>query len=244
MPTETKYIDYLDEDEPIPGQLYCCVSFVSPEGIKNCSLRGVKIRGTFDTRERAEKHADKLRKQDPDFDIFVGEVGKWLPWDPEPNSVQDSVYQEKELNDLVKGYKDNLDKAKEVHAQVKQDKLRNAAQHEETRKSKVHARLQKKLQQKREKEALESVDMALGSDVSEPTTQSTTGKKKKNKKKNKKKQEFELDEEVLEEQNKLAIEERHRLNDANRQINAEQATITNIDDQLAKIQELYKKAQL
>src|SRR3989304_5647810 len=110
-PTQnTKYIDYLTEDTPIPGQLWVCVSFLSPEGIKNCSVRGLKVRGVYGTHQEADNRAKELQKLDPDFNVFVGEVGKWLAWDPDPNDVQDSVYQEKELNDLMKGYKDNLEK--------------------------------------------------------------------------------------------------------------------------------------
>ena len=99
----TKYIDYLKEDTPIAGQNFVCLSFVAPEvkKIKNCSLRGIKIRGVFNKKEDAEKHAESLRKEDPDFDIFVGEVGKWLPWDPNPEQVEeDRINREKTLERL------------------------------------------------------------------------------------------------------------------------------------------------
>jgi len=108
----TKYIDYLKEDTPIPRQNWVCVSFLSPEGIKNCSIRGLKIRGVYETKEQANKRADELKAEDEDFHVFVGEVGKWLAWDPDPNSVEDQQYQEKELNDLMKAYRDNLEKTK------------------------------------------------------------------------------------------------------------------------------------
>ena len=35
-----KKIDYLDEDPPMESQKWICVSFLSPEGIKNCNIRG------------------------------------------------------------------------------------------------------------------------------------------------------------------------------------------------------------
>ena len=31
--TEEEKVDYLDVDDSIPGQNYCCLSFVSPEDI-------------------------------------------------------------------------------------------------------------------------------------------------------------------------------------------------------------------
>ena len=48
-------IDHLKEDEPIPGQKFVCLSFVSPEGIRNCSVRGVKVRGVFSTYDEAKE---------------------------------------------------------------------------------------------------------------------------------------------------------------------------------------------
>jgi hypothetical protein len=39
----------------------------------------------------------------------VGEVGKWLPWDPEPSQVGEQEYAEEKLNTLMKKYKENED---------------------------------------------------------------------------------------------------------------------------------------
>jgi hypothetical protein len=39
--------------------------------------------------------------------VFVGEVGKWLPWDPNPNAVAEQEYAEDQLNTLMKKYKEN-----------------------------------------------------------------------------------------------------------------------------------------
>lgn len=121
----TKYIDYLQEDDPIPGQNFVCLSFVSPEikKIKNCSLRGLKIRGVFNKKEDAEKHAESLRKKDPDFDIFVGEVGKWLPWDPAPEQVEDERWQEKELNNIVANYKKAREESKVIFENRKKEMM-------------------------------------------------------------------------------------------------------------------------
>lgn len=160
---KVKKVDHLNEDEPLTGQKYVCISFLSPEGIKNCSVRGLKIRGVYADKADADKRAEELQKLDPDFDVFVGEVGKWLPWDPDPNSVNDQVYQEKELNDLMKGYKDNLDKAKKMQSQRKADMIKDAAQEEQNRNGgAVKERLQKKLEEKKkEKRMTELVNKQL-----------------------------------------------------------------------------------
>ena len=94
-------VDHLDEDRPIPGQNWVCLSFVSPEGIMNTKIRAVKIRGVFATEEEARKHAEELQKKDKYFDTFVGEVGKFLAWDPDPNSISDVQYKDKKLNKIM-----------------------------------------------------------------------------------------------------------------------------------------------
>src|SRR5438309_1363640 len=145
----TKYIDYLTEDQPLELK-WVCISFLSPEGIKNCSIRGLKIRGAFATKEDADKRAKDLQAIDPDFHIFVGEMGKWLSWDPDPNDVGDQIYREKELQDLMKGYKANLEKAKKMQEERKHDMLRQSALQEQTREEKTKARLRKKLEAKKQ----------------------------------------------------------------------------------------------
>ncbi len=105
-------IDLLTEDPPIYGQKFVCMSFLSPENVKNCKIRGCKVRGVFDTYDEAKAHSEKLRNIDPLFDVFVGEVGKWLPIDPDPHSVKETNYYENQLNRLMEGYRANQEKGK------------------------------------------------------------------------------------------------------------------------------------
>ena len=109
-------IDTLVEDPPIPNQTWVLVSFISPEKIKmKSTMRAIKIRGTFSTKESADEYAKKLRQDvEGHFDIYAGEVGKWLPWDSAEN-VEDNDYAEKELNRLVKNHKEHLDKSRMLH---------------------------------------------------------------------------------------------------------------------------------
>jgi hypothetical protein len=73
----------------------------------NTSVRGLKIRGTYNSKEEATLRSKKLQKVDTIHNIFIGEVGKWLPWDPEPSDIQDQEYAEEQLNTLMKKYKEN-----------------------------------------------------------------------------------------------------------------------------------------
>lgn len=206
--TEKEVIDYLEIDNPIPGQNYVCVSFVSPETvmkhkemflfnkfmnqrcgeyekkiddiISKCSdelkekietelkeelqkemryeydtfkskfddftykyhdvletkfnkisdnqtnVRGVKIRGVFDSYRDAENRAKVLQRTDRSFHVFVGQVGYWLPWDPIADRVQDEEYLEDGLQTIMKGYKENEINRDLFYAEEKRDKLKDA----------------------------------------------------------------------------------------------------------------------
>lgn len=195
-----KYIDLCDEDPPISGQKFACMSFVSPERIlkqrenyifeqfikewdftksmskmsdfvnfisykynlkvddvmkdfqeyvkeehdtirtssieddwktfmdKNedklneefnrkhefqTSVRGLKLRGVFNTQEEAELRCKKIRDYDPNHDIFVGPVGMWIPWDPDAYKTGRIEFMEEELNQLHNEKIANETKAKE-----------------------------------------------------------------------------------------------------------------------------------
>lgn len=205
-----KYVDLLDEDKPIAGQKFTCVSFISPDKIlkqkekffferflkhfdfnksmlkfqqflnfvsykyninfdevtedykefvkserenlvettieddyKNfldnkedeltkefnnlhnfqTNVRGIKVRGSFETQEEAELRCRMLREVDPNHDIFVGPVGMWMPWEPEAYKTGKVEYLEKELNDLMNHKVQNEMQAKqEFEARVKETK--------------------------------------------------------------------------------------------------------------------------
>ena len=175
MAEQTERQDYLEVDNPIPGQNYTCISFISPENTlakkelfmfnkymsQRCaeletkvdeiiqkssdelrnqikeevvsqlhehmkysyekfnstfedfkykyseqlekqfatfcdfktSVRGVKVRGCFDTIQEAQNKAKELQRQDRSFHVFVGQVGYWLPWDPCADKVTDEYIQ-------------------------------------------------------------------------------------------------------------------------------------------------------
>jgi hypothetical protein len=90
------------------------------------TVRGLKIRGTYSTKEEAVSRSKKLQRLDPIHNIFVGEIGKWLPWDPEPSQVAEQEYAEEELNTLMKKYKEN-EEAKDVFEREKRTKMMGAS---------------------------------------------------------------------------------------------------------------------
>lgn len=208
-----KYVDLCDEDQPIAGQKFVCVSFISPEKIiktrenflfenfvkqwdlsksmekfadfinfvsykyklnvenviadfneftkeeetklksyaidddyavfidkneerldeifnKNhefqTSVRGLKVRGVFQTQEEAEMKCKSLRENDPNHDIFVGPVGLWIPFHPDAYKTGKIEFMEEELNQLHHEKLKNETKAKQEFDQRIKDTKRKA----------------------------------------------------------------------------------------------------------------------
>jgi len=195
--------DFLEVDRPVPGQNYCCISFISPENILKqkevflshkytnhlvkqysdkidqlvslnedldsktitqlkedlkstmestyqeykekledfkfitpklydefeeqnnfrTSVRGVKMRGTYDTYREAQVRAKVLQRIDQSHNVFVGQVGYWLPWDPEADKIQDQEYVNEELNKLMKEYKTNETKRDLFYEEQKREAI-------------------------------------------------------------------------------------------------------------------------
>lgn len=241
----TKEVDYLEEDKPIRGQNYVCLSFLSPENvIKNkevyffekflakfssdmdellngmamkykdeadtikvirennaqifdgkelqesfrfykrvngetlekeyleqnnfqTTVRGIKVRGVFETLKEAQVRAETLRRLgDKNFDIFVGQVGVWCPWSPNPEDMQNQEYAESQLNTLMKEYQDNMTLRDEFYEMRKREKMEDAQK-------KLKENLEKKdpLTERKELEMIQETEQ--GMDTSETTEDKT-----------------------------------------------------------------------
>ena len=71
------------------------------------TVRGLKVRGVYDTMKEADFRAKQLRSRDSSHHVFRGQVGAWLPWDPNPDDIENQEYAEEELNTLMKKKKEN-----------------------------------------------------------------------------------------------------------------------------------------
>lgn len=89
------------------------------------TIRGLKIRGTYDTLKEAQIRSKVLQKLDSSNNVYIGQVGYWLPWDPDPNNL-DSEYLESELNNLMKEYKNNESKLDDYYQQQTRDRAQKA----------------------------------------------------------------------------------------------------------------------
>jgi hypothetical protein len=170
-------IDYLEVDDPIPGQQYVCLSFVSPEDMIETkesfkvakflqsvckdkdmdfkkvmdqykdftykfqdelqkdfdeqnnfktNIRGLKVRGVYNTKDEADRRAKKLQTLDSDFNVFVGQVGYWLPWDPCADKIDDEVFINSQLNDMMEKYKENTINKDLFYEEQKREKVKAA----------------------------------------------------------------------------------------------------------------------
>lgn len=100
------------------------------------STRGIKIRGVFPSQEEAELRAKLLREQDPHFDVYVGPVGLWMPWEPDAYRTGQVNFLESQLNELMSKKqqneataKDYFDKrVKEAKRKAIEDNIRKATE--------------------------------------------------------------------------------------------------------------------
>ena len=178
--------DFLDQDDPIRGQNYVCMSFLSPEDVikdkesyyieaffkkfiernnelfngletlfpdksnelrsireqysiyfeednidkeykafKNINekeitdkysndndfktnIRGIKIRGSYESLKEAQIRAEVLKKKEENkHNIYVGQVGCWCPWSANPEDIPNPEYAETQLNTLMREYNKN-----------------------------------------------------------------------------------------------------------------------------------------
>jgi len=77
------------------------------------STRGIKVRGVFATQGEAELRCKLLREVDPNHDIYVGQVGMWVPFHPDAYKTGRVEYMEETLNQLMSDKKKNEDIAKQ-----------------------------------------------------------------------------------------------------------------------------------
>jgi len=131
-------VDYLTEDSINPSnQNYICVSFFSKNYVKQVidnnneyrkeedkeqystedNIFALKFRGAFETYELACKHAEKLRSVDEYHNVYVMENGKWCAFmiDDNDKYVKQTEHANEELNDMMKKYMENQEKAKLYH---------------------------------------------------------------------------------------------------------------------------------
>ena len=99
------------------------------------NTRGIKVRGSFQSQQEAELRCKLLREVDPNHDVYIGQVGVWMPFHPEAYTTGKVEYLEKELNDLMSEKQKNEQQAKiEFDKRVRESKEKAIAENIENAK--------------------------------------------------------------------------------------------------------------
>lgn len=119
-----KKTDHLEEDFiKLSGQNYALISVVSPVSTQKHDMCALKIRGVFENKEDAQHHAKRLMQSDSTFDVFLVDLYKWLPIPPDSSEINDHVFQEEALNDIIRGHKEEQLRVKEHFEERKNESL-------------------------------------------------------------------------------------------------------------------------
>jgi len=103
------------------------------------NVRGVKVRRIFADLQEAQTYAKVLQRRYPRDNLYVGKVGAWLPWDPSEHMMPEVEYAEKELNELMRKYKENEVNKEIFFEEEKSEKIRKQREENESRKKKALA---------------------------------------------------------------------------------------------------------
>ena len=132
---QKEYIDdYLDEDPAIYNQKFFVFSYIMPSPDKNeLEVPMFKMRGAYKTEEECQHRISKLKASEKYFNMCVCEVGKWggLYTNDQLNKMENisSNYGNDQLNDLMKGYKDNIQK-RDAEFEDRKETMRKRAEYE------------------------------------------------------------------------------------------------------------------
>jgi len=114
-----KYDDFIfSNEERLENEFHQMENF-------RTTVRGIKVRGVYATQREAEVRCKVLQRLNKRDNVFLGQVGYWLPWDPNPERVENTEYLEPELNNLMKQYKENAAKRDIFYQEQKENLLKN-----------------------------------------------------------------------------------------------------------------------
>jgi hypothetical protein len=101
------------------------------------NVRGVKIRRVFANLEEAQMFTKVLQRRFPRDNLYIGKVGCWLPWDPSENVMPEVEYAEKELNEMMRKYKENEVNKDIFFEERKAEKIEDQKKENEARRKKA-----------------------------------------------------------------------------------------------------------
>lgn len=103
------------------------------------NVRGVKLRRVFANLEECQTYSKVLQRRYPNDNLYIGKVGAWLPWDPSENLMPEVEYAEKELNEMMRKYKENEVNREIFFEEEKTQKIEKQKKENEERRKKALA---------------------------------------------------------------------------------------------------------
>jgi hypothetical protein len=97
------------------------------------NIRGVKVRRAFPSIEETQMFAKVLQRKYPKDNLYIGKVGCWLPWDPSEHLMPEVEYAERELNELMRKYKENEVNKEMFFAEQREDSIKKQKDENERR---------------------------------------------------------------------------------------------------------------
>jgi hypothetical protein len=145
---------------------------ISPTSTQSHKVHGIKFHDVCETEEEGRMLCKYYHNLDPDFDVYLGTVGKWCPWIFNALDVENIEYADNFMTELIHEHRSNKRKMdtewnNEVHDNM--ERIRYTAtkegQNEMANKKEATVSLWFKIQQlettikrrKQEKEALEDI---------------------------------------------------------------------------------------
>ena len=91
------------------------------------SMKGLKVRGVYNTYKEAQIRSKVLQRIDQSFNVYIGQIGYWLPWNPEADKIEEQEYMEDDLNKLMKEYKKNEIQRDMFYEEQKREQQKDAS---------------------------------------------------------------------------------------------------------------------
>ena len=103
-----------------PHQHFALISYVGPECPQKHDSFCLKIKGVFETEEKAKEWAQKVHKMDPTFVMSIIPVGEWGLFPPDLEKCSDQVYVDEQVNNIINAHQKSQEAAAQIHAERKQ----------------------------------------------------------------------------------------------------------------------------
>jgi len=108
----------------VKNQNYCLASIIES---KDDRPHIFTVLGCFSTVEEAKEHAKMASEEDNSHNIFLCEVGKWVPVPASEEFIENTEYQDRYVQELMTGYMQSQIDAKKHFEERKKEMLENPA---------------------------------------------------------------------------------------------------------------------